>query len=111
LGLFGQRLPCGVRGAAEADGAQESILRNRGDAEDLRQPALPDPPLELHLPQSVLGMDVSEAEERIEPGAREDVRDRVGVANDFDWRRNAGDRYVAVDERQRASNICVSAGA
>ena len=43
-----------------------------------------DAPLKLHLPQAILRVHVAEAEQRVELGRREDVRNGVGVANDVD---------------------------
>ena len=60
-----RRGPRRSRGAAEADRAQEPILRHGRLAEDLRQPAEADAPLELHLPQPILRVDVAQAEQRI----------------------------------------------
>ena len=79
-----QVIPRAARGAAEADRPQESVLRDGGRAEDFRQPAVSDAPLELHLPEAILRVDVAEAEQPVELVRGEDVRDRVGVAHDVD---------------------------
>jgi len=44
------RVPRARRRAAETDGAEKAILRQRVGAEHLRQPAEPDAPLQFHLP-------------------------------------------------------------
>ena len=45
-----------------------------------------DAALELHLPQPILRVHVAETEQRVGLGRREDVRNRVGVADDVDRR-------------------------
>ena len=62
--------------AVQAQRAHEAIARQRRGAEDLRQTPGAQPPLELHLPEPVLGVDEAEREARIE----ETVRLDVGIA-------------------------------
>ena len=71
---------------------------------------MPDPPLKFHLPEAILGVDVSEAEERVALGGREDVRDRVRVAHDFDRSRESLDVNGAARPRQRAAGVEIRAG-
>ena len=104
-----RRRPRRARGAAEADRAQKTILRQRRRAQHLRQPAVSDAALQLHLPQPILRVHVAEAEERVRLVRREDVRDGVGVADDVDRRRDAGDRRRAGDLGQRAAQVDAAA--
>jgi hypothetical protein len=97
--------PRGTGRTAEADGAQESILRDRRRAENLRQSPVADPALKLHLPQPVLRVHVPQAEQRIDLGRREDVRNRIGIAHNLDRRGNAGHTRLAVDEGQRSPDV------
>ena len=59
--------------AVQTQRAHEAIARQRRRAEDLRQTSGAQPPLELHLPEPVLGMDEPEREARIEGTVRPDV--------------------------------------
>ena len=99
---------CGRRSHADrAARPKPTVRRNRScgvaaGAENFGEAPVADPPLELHLPQPILGVDVAEAEERVAFRGREDVRDRVRVADDLDRRRDARDRDDAVEGRQRA---------
>src|SRR5262245_63322287 len=86
-----QVIPGGTRRAPESDGAQKSILRNRGLPKYLRKPPVADTPLEFHLPEAVLSMNVAKAKERIGFGRCEDVRDRVGIPHDVDGSSKAAD--------------------
>ncbi len=65
---------------------------------------MPDPPLKLHLPEAILGVDVAEAEQRVALGRREDVRDGVGVAHDLDRSRES------LDVNRRRSSAAASGG-
>jgi hypothetical protein len=94
-------------GAAIADRPEEAVLGNGGLAEDLRKPAKADPPLELHLPQPILSVDITQGVEAVAFGCREDVRDGVGIADDLDRRRQTRDHDRAVDRRQRSARIIV----
>ena len=70
-----------------------------------------DPALELHLPESILGVNETEAEERVALRQGEDVRDGVGVAHDLDRPRQSLDANRAARLRQRAAEVDVRAGA
>src|SRR5262249_13546542 len=65
-GLVGQTVPGRTGRTAESDGSEEPILRNRRIAKNLRQSTMADAALELHLPETILGMDVAEAIHRVE---------------------------------------------
>ena len=108
---FRHLLPCGPRGAPEADGAKEAILVNSGGAENLRKAAVADAALELHLPQPVLRVHESQAEQRVGHGRRENMRNGVGVTNDVDGRRRPAHRQLAVDVRKRPAHVHVPARA
>ena len=69
-----------------------------------------DAPLQLHLPQAILRVYIAETEQRVRLVGREDVRNRVGVANDVDRCRESGDGNRAVDVRQRAAQVVKAAG-
>ena len=107
--IIRQVLPGRPRCAAEADRAQESILRNRRLAEDFGQPAVADAPLKFHLPEAILRVHVTEPVKRVGLGFRNDVGDRVGVAHDLDRRGDPGDRDVAARDRQRLAQVNVVA--
>src|SRR3954463_1871732 len=79
-----QMVPGAAGGAAKPDGPQETVLRECCRPENLRQPAMAAAPLELHLPQALLRMGVTESEQPIELVRRKDVRDRVRVTDDID---------------------------
>src|SRR5207248_2358932 len=84
LRLVRHRGPRRARGAPEADGPEEAILRHGGGPEDFGETAESNTTLKLHLPQAILRVRVPEAVERVELGGREDVRDGVGITNDVD---------------------------
>src|SRR5205807_7939940 len=97
-----QPIPGGARRAAEPYCAKKTILWDSRRAEDLGQAAVADAALKLHLPETILRVDVAEAEERVTFLAGEDVRNRVAIADD---RYRGGDsrhRCVAGHHRQRA---------
>ena len=85
-GLLGEARPRALRRAAEADRTQEAVAFDELLAQDLGEPSGADPPLEFHLPESVLRVDVSEAEERVGRRGRADRRHAAGVALDLDAR-------------------------
>ena len=95
-------LPGALRRAPESDRPQKAILRHSGGAEDLRQSAVSDAALEFHLPEPILGVHVSQPEQRIGQRRRENVRDGVGVAHDLDRRGNPGDGQLC---RRSAATI------
>jgi hypothetical protein len=98
-------------GATEADRAQESILRQCGGAEDFRQTTVPDAPLELHLPQTVLRVYVAETEERVALGVRDDVRNGVRVADNVYGLVETVDGEGAVHDWKGLSQVPISAEA
>jgi len=98
------------RRATEPDGTQESILRDRGGTDNLRQAAEPDPPLKLHLPQPVLRVHVPESEQRIGLRLREDMRDRAPVADDLDVGGDAAHLLGRVVVRKGSTNEDVHGG-
>ena len=106
-GLRRQRVPGRSRRTARADRSKESIRRQRGRAEHFRQPALADAALELHLPQTILGVRVAESEERVEPARGEDVCHRVPVADDVHGARDAGygDRSLELGKRRAKEDV------
>ncbi len=106
----GRRGPRVLRRASESDRAEKAVLRERGCAENLREAPVADAPLQLHLPEPVLRVHVAEAEERVQLVRGVDVRNRVGVADDVDRRREPQDGQRAVDLRQRSAQIMVTAG-
>ena len=67
-------------------GAKKPILRERRGAEHFRQVSVANPALELHLPEAILRVRVTETEQSIELVRCDDVRDGVGVADDLDRR-------------------------
>jgi hypothetical protein len=79
-------------------------MRSRSNA---RGPTIPAPP--VHLPQAVLGHDVTLGEEQIRCVLRVDVGDTPFVAHDLDWLIKAGDFQLAVDrcERRSRQRLCV----
>ncbi len=91
-----------VRPPIEPERAHEAIGRQRCRADDLGQPAGADPPLELHLPEPVLGMDEAEREHRIQEAPRLDVRDRPPIAHHRDRRRHPRNPDLPFHLRQRA---------
>ena len=88
-----------------------AILGDCRSTEDFRQRAVPDPPLEFHLPQPILRVREAQAEERIALRRCEDVRDGIGVAHDLDRPRQAFDANRAACLRQRSAQVRIRAGA
>src|SRR5690606_35689196 len=62
---------------------QELVCLQSGLAENLRQPAGGDPSIDLHLPESVLGMSETQPESGLIPGGSPDMRDGMPVSQDL----------------------------
>jgi uncharacterized protein (TIGR02757 family) len=107
FGGTGKPVPCGASRSTEPDRPQESILRQRGRAENLGQPSESDSALELHLPEAILGMHIAETEKRIELCRSEHVRNRIDVPNDFDRRRRSEHFDRPIQNRKGPSGIDV----
>ncbi len=89
------------RPPVEPERAHEAVGRQRRPAHDLGQAPGADPPLELHLPEPVLGVDEAEGEDRILQARRLDMRDRPLIAHDRDRRSQPLDPDLAIELRQR----------
>ena len=106
---FRQPVPGGARRAAEPYCAKKTILWDSRRAEDLGETTVADAALKLHLPEAILRVDVAQAEERVTFLVREDVRNRVAIADDRYRGGDARHGHVAGHHRQRAPKQCVGA--
>src|SRR5439155_2578907 len=90
----------------QSEAAQEAIEQQRRLAEDLREASQSDPPIQLHLPEAVLGMNVTEGIIDVVAGRGVDVRDAGPIANDLHvgpdprWRDEAVERRPWLAQRQ-----------
>jgi hypothetical protein len=71
-------------GAPDADRAQEPVGFERALAEGLREAPRCGAPVDLHLPEPVLRVDVAQRVNRIGEALRRDVRHAVAIAQDLD---------------------------
>ena len=99
----------GLRPAVEAEHPQKAVGGEGGRPQDLGETARADPPIHLHLPQPVLGVDVAESEEGVLLVPGEHVRDAVPVAHHFHRLGEAGDGPFAVDLGERPPKPQVAA--
>ena len=99
----------GLRPAVKTERPQQPVGAEGGRAQHLGEAPRPDPPVHLHLPQPVLGMDVAEGEEGILLVSGEDVRDAVPVANHLHRRGEARRGPFAVDLGERTAEPQVPA--
>ena len=93
----------------ETEHPNQPIGIDGGLSQHLGEPPRSDPPVHLHLPQPVLGMDVAEGEEGVLLVAGEDVRNAVAVAHHLDRRGDPVRGPLPVDLRKRAAEPHVAA--
>ncbi len=68
----------------EVEGAEEHVGVDLAVSEHLGEAPRPDVPPEIHLPETVLGMDVTLGEKEVVGGGGVDVGNPFGVANHLD---------------------------
>ena len=96
LHLGREHLEITLGGAVEPQRAQEFVGLDAGLAHHGREPRLPDPALQLQLPEPVLRVDVAHGEGAVLGRLGEDVGDRMGVADHLHRRIEAGNLLIAV---------------
>jgi hypothetical protein len=92
-----------LRGFRDPHPSHEGIEGDRPGAEELGEPARRAPAVELHLPEAILCVDETLAEECVVSGPRSHMRDPQPVAQDLDRcvEIRHADRSVELGERHR----------
>ena len=90
----------GLRRAPDAERAQELVSVDGGSTEKLCQPTGRQTPVDLHLPQAILRVQVTQRKLRIVDVLGVDVRHTVGIAQHFGFLPQAGHGKFTIDPRQ-----------
>ena len=98
-----RRLPFLVGRTAQPQADEPLVDSERRRSKNLREPPARGASIELHLPQPLASVQESEGEPRIVDVAGVDVRHAVGVKQDLNWRRQAGQAQLPVQARDRPS--------
>ncbi len=95
-----QRLNAGFGARLETQDPHQPVIAEAGAADQFRQPAGADPPVQVHLPHAVAGMDIAQGEIGVLLGPGEDVGNGVAVGRDLDRGGQAGqgDRAVKLGQ-------------
>ena len=96
LGVVGGELGV-VERAAEHEQARDAVVLQGLRAQHFAQPPLAGPPVHLHLPETVLGLDEALREEEVVEARGIDVGDAPGVAQHFDLAREPRNFDAAID--------------
>jgi hypothetical protein len=91
-------LSIGCGGAVEAQGAQVDIRFQGGFPSELREAASGHSPIELHLPEAILGCAIALGEEEVIAILGIDVEDTPTVADDLDRGMDPLQVHAAMDE-------------
>ncbi len=92
-------------GPAEPHNAEHPVKGDRLRAEQLRKTAGRDPPLHIHLPQTILRMDETLSERHVLLRGRNDRRNAVFIPKDLDRRAEAPDVPGALGNRERGPDL------
>ena len=98
--LRGQRLNTGFSAGLEAQNPHQPVIAEAGAADQFRQPAGADSPVQVHLPHAIAGMDVAQGEIGVLLGLGEDVGNGMAVGRDLDRGDQAEQGYRAVKSGQ-----------
>ena len=97
--------------AIKAEQAHETIGGQRIASSNLSKTTSTHPALKLHLPESVLSVDIALREEDIEHALATDMRDRMAIADDLDGTIEVFHQLLAVENGQALAQPDVTGSA